>query len=122
MKATALTANVTGYRVAGLHGVAKAAGLANHAARTVVLFGAAPFIGLAFVIALPFAGLGFAAYLAAHALVTNRKAIWARTRNVVLFLAAPFIGLAYAVALPFVGVGALAWMALGAATKRTAAA
>jgi len=74
------------------------------------------------VIVLPFAGLAFAAWLAAHALITNRKAIWTRMRNVVLFLAAPFIGLAYAVALPFVGVGALVWMGLGAAVKRTAAA
>jgi len=122
MKATALTANVTGYRPAGLDRVAKVAGLTNHAARTLVLAGAAPFIGLAFVIVLPFAGLAFAAWLAAHALITNRKAIWTRTRNVVLFLAAPFIGLAYAVALPFVGVGALVWMGLGAAVKRTAAA
>lgn len=122
MKATALTANVTGYRVAGLDRAAKVAGKVNHAATTVVMLGAAPFIGLAFVIVLPFAGLGFAAWLAAHALVTNRKAIWARTRNVVLFVAAPFIGLAYAVALPFVGVGALVWMGLGAATRRTAAA
>jgi hypothetical protein len=101
---------------------ARYAGLVNHAAKTVVLLGAAPFIGLAFVITLPFAGLGFAAWLAAHALVTNRAVIWARTRNVVLFLAAPFIGLAYAVTLPFVGIGALVWMGLGAATKRTAAA
>src|SRR3970040_323940 len=105
MKATAITANVTGYRAAGygFDRATKYAALANHAARTVVLLGAAPFIGLAFVIVLPFAGLGFAAWLAAHALVANRKAIWARTRNVVLFFAAPFIGLAYAVALPFVG-------------------
>lgn len=122
MKATALTANFTGYRVTGLDRVAKVAGDVNHAAATVVMLGAAPFIGLAFVVVLPFAGLGFAAWLAAHALVANRKAIWARIRNVALFLAAPFIGLAYAVALPFVGVGALVWMALGAATKGAAAA
>jgi len=122
MKATALTANLTGYRVTGLDRAAKVAGDVNHAARTLVLLGAAPFIGLAFVIVLPFAGLGFAAWLAAHALATNRQVIWARTRNVVLFLVAPFIGLAYAVTLPFVGVGALVWMGLGAAARRTAAA
>lgn len=122
MKATALTANVTGYRIAGLDRVTKVAGNVNRAAATAVMLCAAPFIGLAFVVVLPFAGLGFAAWLAAHALVANRKAIWARIRNVALFLAAPFIGLAYAVALPFVGVGALVWMALGAATKGAAAA
>jgi len=122
MTATTLTANVTGYRFAGLDRAAKYAGVTNNAASTVVLLGAAPFIGLAFVVALPFFGLALFAWLAAKALLANRRALWTRVRNVVLFLAAPFIGLAYAVALPFVGVGALVWIALSAALKHPAAA
>jgi len=122
MTATTLTANVTGYRFAGLDRAAKYAGLTNEVAGTLVMLGAAPFIGLAFVVALPFAGLALIAWLAAKALLAKRRAVWKRVRNVVLFLAAPFIGLAYAVALPFVGFGALVWMGLSAALKRPAAA
>jgi hypothetical protein len=122
MNATTLTANVTGYRFAGLDRAAEVAGLANEAARTAVMLAAAPLIGLAFVVALPFAGLAYLAWLAAKALLANRKALWKRARNVVLFFAAPFIGLAYAVALPFVGFGALVWVGLRAARERPAAA
>ena len=122
MTATTLTANVTGYRIAGLDRAAKYAGITNEAAGAVVLLGAAPFIGLAFIVALPFVGLALIAWLAAKALLANRLAVWKRARSVVLFLAAPFIGLAYAVALPFVGVGALVWIGLGAARTRRAAA
>ena len=122
MKAATLTANVTGYRFAGLDRAAEVAGHVNKAAETVVMAAAAPLVGLAFVVALPFAGLAYLAWLAAKALLARRRAIWKRTRNVVLFFAAPFIGLAYAVALPFVGFGALVWIGLGAARERPAAA
>jgi type IV secretory pathway VirB3-like protein len=122
MNATTLTANLTGYRFAGLDRAAEVAGVANEAAKTLVMLGAAPFIGLAFVVALPFAGLALLAWLAAKALVANHRAFWKRVRNVALFFAAPFIGLAYAVALPFVGFGALVWIGVGAARKRPAAA
>jgi hypothetical protein len=122
MTATTLTANVTGYRFAGLDRAAKYAGITNEAARTVVLLGAAPFIGLAFVVALPLIGLALIAWLATKALLANRGAVWKRARNVVLFLAAPFIGLTYAVALPFVGLGALVWFGAGAVRKHRAAA
>jgi hypothetical protein len=122
MNATTLTANVTGYRLAGLDRVAEYAGHTNKAAETVVMLAAAPLIGLAFVVALPFAGLAALVWLAAKALMANRKALWKRARNVVLFFAAPFIGLAYAVALPFVGFGALVWVGVRAARERPAAA
>ncbi len=75
----------------------------------VALFIGAPIIGLAFVIAAPFFGLGVLAWLAAKALFGHRF-----VRNAALFVAAPFIGLAYAFTLPFVGIVALAWVALGA--------
>ena len=122
MTATTLTANVTGYRFSGLDRGAKYVGRVNQAAGTVVMLGAAPLIGLVFVVVLPFAGLALAAWLAAKALLVNRRVIWQRMRNVVLFLAAPFIGLVYAVALPFVGLGAVVWFGLGAARRRRAAA
>lgn len=122
MKAATLTANVTEYRFPGLDRATEVAGHVNKAAETVVMVAAAPLIGLAFVVALPFAGLAYLAWLAAKALVAKRRAVWKRARGVVLFFAAPFIGLAYAVALPFVGFGALVWMAVRAARERPVAA
>lgn len=82
-------------------------------AKTVGTALAAPFVGLAFVVALPIVGL------AALAWVVLRIPF---VRNVALFLAAPFIGLAYALAFPFIGVGMLAWVAARAVFKRPAAA
>ena len=122
MKAATLTTNVTGYRFAGLDRATEVAGHVNKAAETAVMLAAAPLIGLAFVVALPFAGFAYLAWLAGKALVENRKAVWKRARGVVLFFAAPFIGLAYAVALPFVGFGALVWIGLRAARERPATA
>ena len=40
-------------------------------ARNALLFAAAPFIGLAYVIAAPFVGLGVLAWMAAHAAMTE---------------------------------------------------
>lgn len=67
---------------------------------------AAPFIGLAYALFLPFFGLGLLAWMAVRTLARNNV-----IRNVALFAAAPFIGLTYALLLPFVGLGVLAWMA-----------
>jgi len=83
---------------------------------------AAPFVGLAYVIALPFVGLGMLAGMAAKATMP-KKAI-GFVRNVALFLAAPFVALAYTIAFPFIGLGMLAWAglkALGANAKAAAA-
>ena len=70
------------------------------------LFMAAPFIGLAYALFLPFFGLGVLAWT-----VVRTLARYKLLRNLALFAVAPFIGLAYALLLPFVGLGALAWMA-----------
>jgi len=70
------------------------------------LFLAAPFIGLAYALFLPFFGLGLLAWMGARTLARNNV-----IRNIALFAAAPFIGLVYAIFLPFVGLGVLAWMA-----------
>ena len=73
------------------------------------LFVGAPFIALAFVIVVPFYGLGVLAWLLVKELLRHRF-----VRNAALFVAAPFIGLVYALTLPFVGIGTLAWVAFGA--------
>ena len=88
----------------------------THGARNIALGVAAPFIGLAFVLVAPIAGLVALAWIAAKALAATRPGAVRNARNVALFAAAPFIGLAYAALFPFVGIGALAWLAL----KRTA--
>jgi hypothetical protein len=73
-------------------------------ARNVALFFAAPFIGLAYLLAFPFVGIAMLAWIGAKAVMKNEKA-----RPVALVLAAPFIGLAFVTVGPIVGVVALAW-------------
>lgn len=73
-------------------------------AKNVALFFAAPFIGLAYLLAFPFIGFGMLAWMAAKAVMKNNKA-----RPVALALAAPFIGLAFVTVGPLLGVGAAAW-------------
>jgi len=91
--------------LAAVEGAARAAGKA-------VLILAAPFIGLAFVVALPFAGIAALAWMGLKAFGARYPRAVRTLRNVALFAAAPFIGLAYAVALPFVAFGAIAYVAL----------
>jgi CheY-like chemotaxis protein len=93
---------------------------ARSAVKAAAMALAAPFIGLAFIIALPFAGLGYLAWHGVKALVTHHAAIGRFVRNVALFFAAPFIGLAYAIAFPFVGLGVLAWMGVKAVATKPA--
>lgn len=47
---------------------------AEHFARNALLFAAAPFIGLAYVIAAPFVGIGMLAWMAVHAATTEAAA------------------------------------------------
>ena len=90
-------------------------------ARTAGLFVAAPFIGLAYALFLPFFGLALLAWMGARTLFRYKglKRLAGFLKNVALFVAAPFIGLAYAVLLPFVGLGMLAWMAARMLIKQT---
>jgi hypothetical protein len=83
-------------------------------AKNIALFLAAPFIGLAYLVAMPFVALGTIAWLGGKALVEKVPAI----KSVALAIAAPFIGLAYIVAMPFVGLGALAWIGMKALANR----
>jgi CheY-like chemotaxis protein len=79
----------------------------------------APFVGLAYAVALPFVGLAMLAWMGVDALANRWGNVARFLKNVALFLAAPFIGLAYTVLFPFVGLGMLAWMAARALVKRS---
>lgn len=112
MRTATATLGYPGYVTPVVRGEARARGREANGMKTVALTIAAPFIGLAFVLALPFAGLAALAWWALRALRENRAAAARHAWNVLLFLGAPFVGLAYALAFPFVGIGALAWVAL----------
>ncbi len=85
--------------------------------RNVALFLMAPFVGLAYVMLLPFVGLGMLAWFAGRTFVETGR--WAATlrlaKKVLLLAAAPFVALGYVIAMPFVGLAMLAWAAVGAA-------
>jgi CheY-like chemotaxis protein len=82
--------------------------------KNVVLFMAAPFIGLVYAVLFPFFGIGMMAYMGIKALAKITA-----VKNVVLLIAAPFVGLAYVVMLPFFGTAALAWIGVQALMKKT---
>lgn len=78
---------------------------AESRARNVALFFAAPFIGLAYLLAFPVIGLGMLAWIAGKAAMKNDK-----VRPIALLIAAPFITLAFVTVGPVVGLGALLWI------------
>jgi CheY-like chemotaxis protein len=82
------------------------------ALKNVVLFFAAPFIGLAYIVALPFVGLGLLAVLAARAAakIEGVRTVGLVLKHCVMAIAAPFIGLVFIVFLPFIGLATLAWI------------
>ena len=107
--------------------VARAPGKAASVARflkNVALFFAAPFVGLAYILAFPFVGLGMLAWMAIEAQKKKseeaamlRPAAPAKpsvVKTIAMVLAAPFIGLAYVVVGPIVGLGMLLWFGLQA--------
>lgn len=98
-----------------------AAGSRYEAVKHFALLVAAPLIGLGFVLAFPFIGLGTIAWMGARALLRHSvpKKVAVFLKNVVLFFAAPFIGLAYALAFPLIGVAMLAAAASRALAKRS---
>jgi CheY-like chemotaxis protein len=87
------------------------------------LFMAAPFIGLAYAVALPFVGLGAFAYMGFKAFAKSSAPgkLLTFTKNASLFFAAPFLGLLYALLLPVVGTATLAWMGIKALRRNAAA-
>ncbi len=92
--------------------------------KTIGMFLAAPFIGLAFVIALPVIGIYHLAKLALEAYAKSAPAINGKLKNAMglvknigLFFAAPFIALGYVIALPFVGFFMISRLAMEAHRK-----
>ena len=80
--------------------------------RNIALFLAAPFFGLAYIMAFPLVGLGMIAWLAGKKLLANKTA-----RPIVLAIAAPFATIAFVTVAPVVGLGALAWVGARALLK-----
>lgn len=76
-------------------------------AKNMALFFAAPFVGLAYIVALPFVGLFLIGGIAAKAFAARFPIAGLVLKNIVMFLAAGFIGLAYVIAGPFVGIALL---------------
>ena len=74
------------------------------AAKGIALFLAAPFIALAYMLALPVVGLAALAWFAAKKLAERVPVV----KTIALAIAAPFIGLAFILATPVVGLGLLA--------------
>ena len=80
--------------------------------KNVALFFAAPFIGLAYLLAFPLVGFAMLVWIAGKAAMKSEK-----TRPIALALAAPFIALVFVTIGPIVGLGALAWTGAGALLK-----
>lgn len=93
---------------------------ASGGARHLGMLLAAPFVGLAFAVLLPFAGIAALAWIFGKDLARVRavRATLVAAKNVSLFIAGPFIGLAYVIVGPFVGLAALAWYGGRALLKR----
>lgn len=80
--------------------------------KNIALFLTAPFIGLAYIVALPLVGLGFLAFMVARAAAKIEvvRAIGGTLKTGAMCVAAAIIGLAYFVFFPFIGLAILAWM------------
>jgi len=79
----------------------------------VLLFFAAPFIGLAYIVAFPFVGIGIMAVLATRAAAKNNtlRTIGVTLKHIAVVFAAPVLGLAYILLFPFIGLASLLWLA-----------
>ena len=80
--------------------------------KNVALFFAAPFIGLAYLLAFPVVGLALVVWVAGKAAMKNETA-----RPIALALAAPFIAIAFVTVGPVVALAALARVGAGALLK-----
>jgi hypothetical protein len=91
----------------------------RRARQNILLFFAAPFLGLAYIVALPFVGLGFLAVVAVRtaAKIEAVRTVGLALKNVVMLIAAPFVGLTYIVFFPVIGLTMLAWMGGRAAVE-----
>jgi CheY-like chemotaxis protein len=95
----------------------------GRAVKNVALFFAAPFVGLAYILAFPFVGFAMLAWIGGKALMKydapRKTVLFAKT--VAWIVAAPFLGPMYVLFFPVVGLGMLAWMAGRALLKRAGA-
>ena len=89
------------------------AATAGRVLKNIALFFAAPFIGLAYIMAFPFVGLGIFVLLAGRLAAKNAtvKAVGVVLKHVAMVIAAPIVGLVYIVLFPFIGLALLLWMA-----------
>jgi hypothetical protein len=80
--------------------------------KNIALFLAAPFFALAYIVALPFVGLGLLAVMAARAAakIEAVKTVGPALKTGGMMITAAFIGLACVVFFPFIGVAMLAGM------------
>jgi CheY-like chemotaxis protein len=112
LAAPAIEAKVVVLPVAAEAPLAEAAATGS-ALKNIVLFFAAPFIGLAYIVAFPIVGLGVLAVLAGRIAAEKIEAVntvGRVLRHGGLMIAAPVFGLAYIVLFPVIGLGVLAWM------------
>jgi hypothetical protein len=85
---------------------------AGGALKNILLFFAAPFIGLAYIVAFPLVGIAVLALVVARAAakIEAVRTVGLALKHVVMAVATPFIGLAYIVFFPVIGLGVLAWL------------
>ena len=88
--------------------------------KNILLFFAAPFIGLAYIVAFPFVGLGIFAVMVARAAAKNGtvQTVGVPLKNIAMVFAAPVFGLAYIALFPFLGLATLLWLAGRAVAAR----
>lgn len=89
--------------------------------KNVALFFAAPFVGLAYIIAFPFVGLGMLAWYAGKSMMkygAGRMAANFMTKTGLL-IGGPLLGLAFVLLMPWVGAVILAWIGARALLKRS---
>jgi len=81
--------------------------------KNVASFLAAPFIGLAYIVAMPFVAAGMLAWFGGKALAKKLPIV----KPIALTLAAPVLGLAFIVAAPFIGLALFGWYGTKALLK-----
>jgi CheY-like chemotaxis protein len=112
LAAPAVAENVAVLPVAPEAPVAEAFGF-GRLLKNIALFFAAPFIGLAYIVAFPFVGIGMLAVLGGRAAAKNGtlNAIGVALKHIAMICAAPIFGLVYMLLFPFIGLALLLWMA-----------
>ncbi len=84
------------------------------ATKRIALFLASPFVGLAYIAAMPFVATALLIWIGVKALAARTPA---SAKKAGMLLAAPFLGLGFIIALPVAGVSALGYYAIKAGAK-----